>query len=651
VRRASMSYVLACLVGVISTFGSACVSEDDADEVPATELSTQLTVPVPALRQFVLLSRVSASFGRRCIVTGGDLGVLPNVAGSAHTLSSGQESRLGVGEVLLAPRVVLAERATAGEIGASLLVAPRSATTGPRSGYVPPPSFPAPGSVNAGSTAINVNAGRASTLAPGRFGTVTVSGTLNLSGGLYELRSVRLNPGARLVALADATLRIAGALSLADRAQLRPATALAPRNLRLVVAGADANDDSVRLGADARLSALTLAERAFRAGDGAVVSGSIAAHAVIFGNDARLSFDAGFECSSGAGCDDGNACTLDSCLDAQCSHSPVANGSACDDGDACTHGDRCRDGVCKPGNELAVSELETGLTGARWLVSGPEANLWLAAPESSLGQSDGSLARVTMDGAVTSQPLFRGPTALLHGPDGKLWLGERLFGLPALGSFDVATRSFAAEGTGIIAYDLAASSDASDPIIWFTGSSYVGRVTTGLQLLASVPTFYVTRAITAAAPAPTTVLWFTEANGGGFAMVGRLAFPRLEQFAVTTPGELTDIVEGADGGIWFTDPSQNELGRMPAAGGPVQKYALPTPASEPVALSAGPDGNLWVSLKGIGKLARVTPAGEVTEICIPGGHGAPGQITAGPDGNIWFVESGSSKLGRVTLAP
>jgi Lamin Tail Domain len=50
---------------------------------------------------------------------------------------------------------------------------------------------------------------------------------------------------------------------------------------------------------------------------------------------------------SAAACDDGNACTSDSCdLNAQCVHAPAANGSVCDDGNACTQVDSCQAGSC-----------------------------------------------------------------------------------------------------------------------------------------------------------------------------------------------------------------------------------------------------------------------------------------------------------------
>lgn len=50
---------------------------------------------------------------------------------------------------------------------------------------------------------------------------------------------------------------------------------------------------------------------------------------------------------------------------------------------------------------------------------------------------------------------------------------------------------------------------------------------------------------------------------------------------------------------------------------------------------AGPDGNIWLTVEGGTKdVARVTPAGQVTEFELDGVEGAQG-IASGPEGNLW----------------
>jgi hypothetical protein len=328
---------------IASLYG--CSSGDDS----VTARTTALTVPLPPVTQFVVLASRSASFNDRTFVTGGHVGV---AAGTGNTLAAGFDTRIGVGQVLLAPKVTLNEGATTGEIGATAIAAPPSAVTGPRSGFLAPPVQPVPGTVSPGANPITVGAGQTVNLAAGAFGAVTVNGTLNLSGGLYQFQSLRVNNDARLMAQATSTVRVAGVLTALDRARLLTAAPLPPSALRLVVAGAT---DALVLGNDVQLTALVVARGDFHAGDRLVAAGAVAARDVVVGHDSRLAFAAGFGCGSNVSCDDGNACTTDSCVDAQCARPPVPNGTACSDGNACTRTDSCQGGACVGTNPVVCS--------------------------------------------------------------------------------------------------------------------------------------------------------------------------------------------------------------------------------------------------------------------------------------------------------
>ena len=65
-----------------------------------------------------------------------------------------------------------------------------------------------------------------------------------------------------------------------------------------------------------------------------------------------------------------------------------------------------------------------------------------------------------------------------------------------------------------------------------------------------------------------------------------------------------------------------------------------TTALRPGDIAAGPDGNLWFPETGTGIVARMTPAGFVTEFAIPGAAALGQPIAAGPDGRIWIVGFG-----------
>jgi virginiamycin B lyase len=68
----------------------------------------------------------------------------------------------------------------------------------------------------------------------------------------------------------------------------------------------------------------------------------------------------------------------------------------------------------------------------------------------------------------------------------------------------------------------------------------------------------------------------------------------------------------------------------------------------PVAITPGPDGNLWFTENSGNKIGRITPVGVIQEFDLPHPNSAPLGIVAGPDGNIWFAESGSDLVGRIT---
>ncbi len=76
--------------------------------------------------------------------------------------------------------------------------------------------------------------------------------------------------------------------------------------------------------------------------------------------------------------------------------------------------------------------------------------------------------------------------------------------------------------------------------------------------------------------------------------------------------------------------------------------------SDPEAMVAGADGNLWftTAVDGIG---RITTSGVVTELPIPSAIGATALVSGG-DGNLWFVESaqggapGTATIGRMTTS-
>ena len=131
----------------------------------------------------------------------------------------------------------------------------------------------------------------------------------------------------------------------------------------------------------------------------------------------------------------------------------------------------------------------------------------------------------------------------------------------------------------------------------------------------------------------------------------------ITEFDIPTPASQPRAISlGADGNIWFGMFAAGKIGRITPAG-VITEFTIPTPNSGPRALATGPDGNVWVSEYRASKIARITPQGVITEFVLPRPHSGPGDITAGADGAMWFVElngadgevTDGNRVGRITM--
>jgi virginiamycin B lyase len=119
----------------------------------------------------------------------------------------------------------------------------------------------------------------------------------------------------------------------------------------------------------------------------------------------------------------------------------------------------------------------------------------------------------------------------------------------------------------------------------------------------------------------------------------------------TAESDPLGITAGPDGNLWFTTPI-NRSGRI-TTGGSVTGFPIPTANSGLFGITAGPDGNLWFTEEFGNKIGRITTGGSATAFALPrtcqNKFGCqPFGITAGPDGNLWFTEFRGSKIGRIT---
>lgn len=88
-----------------------------------------------------------------------------------------------------------------------------------------------------------------------------------------------------------------------------------------------------------------------------------------------------------------------------------------------------------------------------------------------------------------------------------------------------------------------------------------------------------------------------------------------------------------------------------AASPAVTEFRLPPLDAQPTAITTGPgDGNLWSTETNANKIAKITPAGLVTDYGGLTGGALPTGITAGKDGNLWFTEPGTNRIGQMSAA-
>jgi virginiamycin B lyase len=150
-------------------------------------------------------------------------------------------------------------------------------------------------------------------------------------------------------------------------------------------------------------------------------------------------------------------------------------------------------------------------------------------------------------------------------------------------------------------------------------------------------------------------LWFTDGGSGAHA-IGRIApTGAIHEFTqgLTSPATPFDITQGPDGNMWFTatgDAPNNAIG-MVTPSGAIKEFGAPAtePNMAPAEITQGPDGNLWFLDVATPAIAKITPAGVITEFTtglLPGAM--PETLTAGADGNMWFTDKAKGAVGKVT---
>ena len=109
------------------------------------------------------------------------------------------------------------------------------------------------------------------------------------------------------------------------------------------------------------------------------------------------------------------------------------------------------------------------------------------------------------------------------------------------------------------------------------------------------------------------------------------------------------ITLGPDGNLWFAEsPSLYDAATNTLF--PITRVAKMTPAGDLTeydiadtdigifGIAAGPDGNVWFTEYNGNNISVITPDGQITRHPIPSRVAHPLGIATGADGNLWFTE-------------
>lgn len=313
-----------------------------------------VSTPPPANLAPLLNARRRITVGAGASLVGGDV----TVGGSSGQIVYEPQARQDATRSTLGDSIILGQGASVGAVYFNSLRGPGLATRqvlGVDPGALP--AVPALDTAQPGVLTVTVPARGLQQLCAGAYASIIVrkQGRLNLNAGIYTVRKLILEAGARLEPSEPVRLRVQEQLSLGEGSFIGPypGAALSAQGLRIEAAGA------VSLGKGAEIRAHLLAPQAkVTVGARSQVYGAIWADDIEVGVGSTLTLQDPFAVTAPvlpAACDDGSACTLDECvpsgggINGFCRNLPAAAGTSCADANVCNGDERCdAQGTCQP---------------------------------------------------------------------------------------------------------------------------------------------------------------------------------------------------------------------------------------------------------------------------------------------------------------
>jgi len=141
------------------------------------------------------------------------------------------------------------------------------------------------------------------------------------------------------------------------------------------------------------------------------------------------------------------------------------------------------------------------------------------------------------------------------------------------------------------------------------------------------------------------MVW-TTGNGNG--TIGRLdpVSGRVTEFKTPSGGggPHTLIITDDQSTIWFTMQSGNKVASLQTKTGAIKEYPS---SGGPYGLAFDHAGNVWFCRMGDNKMGRLDPkSGQMAEVDMGGGS-LPRRVAAAPDGMLWVTLYGNGKLAKL----
>lgn len=302
---------------------------------------------------------------------------------------------------------------------------------------------------------------------------------------------------------------------------------------------------------------------------------------------------------------------------------------------------------------VTVFPVPTSNAGLGRIVTAPDGTMWFVETDRN------QIGRITPSGQITEFPL--GPQTVEDtdvmdldvGPDGKVWVVYDS-GWKAV-SYDPATGAVARYGLGSYPYG-GAVRVGNDGRVFVTLNYDYSSVATkvpgpgGFVESANAP-----ECEDVLGKAADGTMW---CQGGGLDTVVKINADASGGTTYPLPSDATypnALAAGPVGSIWFTrsssgtiftSPNNGSVGYLDAATGATRIWQTGS-RTAPQDLVKGPDNQMWFTnggaAPGIGHISA-DGVGAITAV----GNYAPTSLTFGPDGAIWFTDAKNNVIVRVT---